>query len=47
MPVHKTKVKGKTGYRWGKSGKFYKGKAGKKKAQKQARAIYASGYKGK
>lgn len=37
MPVHK--VKG--GYRWGKSGKVYKTK---KAAQRQARAIYASGY---
>jgi hypothetical protein len=40
MPVHKTKG----GWKWGKSGKTYKSKS---KAQKQARAIYASGYKGK
>lgn len=40
MPVHK--VKG--GYKWGKSGKVYKTK---KEAEEQARAIYASGYKGK
>jgi len=40
MPV--TKVKG--GYRWGTSGKVYKTK---KEAEKQARAIYASGYKKK
>ena len=40
MPVHK--VKG--GYRWGKSGKVYKRKAD---AEKQARAIYASGYRKK
>jgi len=40
MPV--MKVKG--GYRWGKSGKTYKTKA---EAEKQARAIYASGYKKK
>ena len=40
MPVHK--VKG--GYRFGKSGKVYKTKA---KAQKQARAIYASGWREK
>lgn len=39
MPVHKTKS---GGYKWGKSGKTYKSKA---KALKQARAIYASGYK--
>ena len=37
MPVRK--VKG--GYRWGKSGKIYKTK---KEAEKQGRAIYASGY---
>ena len=37
MPV--MKVKG--GYRWGKSGKTYKTKA---EAEKQAKAIYASGY---
>lgn len=39
-PVHK--VKG--GWRWGKSGKVYKSK---KKAEAQAKAIYASGYKSK
>jgi hypothetical protein len=39
MPVKK--VKG--GYKWGSKGKTYKSKA---KAQKQARAAYASGYKG-
>jgi hypothetical protein len=38
VPVKK--VKG--GYKWGKSGKTYSNKAG---AQRQARAIYASGYK--
>lgn len=43
MPVRK--VKG--GYKFGKSGKTYRGKGAKSKAQKQARAIYASGYRGK
>ena len=43
MPVHKVKV----GYRFGKTGKIYRGKGAKKKAEKQARAIYASGYKEK
>lgn len=42
MPVHK--VNG--GYRYGKSGKVYRGKGAKQKAQRQAGAIYASGYKG-
>jgi hypothetical protein len=40
MPV--MKVKG--GYRWGRTGKVYKTKA---EAEKQGRAIYASGYKKK
>ena len=40
MPVHK--VKG--GYKWGKTGKVYPTKA---QAGKQAKAIYASGYKKK
>jgi len=43
MPVHKTKD---GGYQWGNSGKVYKGKDAKQKAMRQARAIYASGYKG-
>jgi hypothetical protein len=43
MPVHP--VKG-GGFQWGKSGKIYKGKNAQSKAEKQARAIYASGYKG-
>jgi hypothetical protein len=40
MPVHK--VKG--GYRWGSKGKVYKTK---KEAEKQGKAAYANGYKGK
>jgi len=40
MPV--MKVKG--GYKWGSKGKVYKTKA---EAEKQGRAIRASGYKGK
>ena len=40
MPVKK--VKG--GYRWGNSGKVYKTK---KQAERQGKAIYASGYKPK
>ena len=41
MPVHKTKS---GGYKYGKSSKTYRGKGAKKKAQKQAREIYVSGY---
>lgn len=41
MPVHKTKS---GGYQWGSHGKVYKSKA---KAERQGRAIYVSGYKGK
>ena len=40
MPVKKVKC----GYRFGKKGKVYKSKT---KATKQAKAIYASGYKKK
>ena len=40
MPVRK--VKG--GCRWGKSGKVYKTKAA---AERQGKAVYASGYTGK
>ena len=40
MPVHR--VSG--GYQWGSHGKVYKTKA---QAERQGRAIYASGYKGK
>ena len=40
MPVKK--VKG--GYKWGSKGKVYKTKAA---AEKQAKAAYANGYKGK
>jgi len=35
------------GYRWGKKGKIYRGKGAKAKAEKQGRAIRASGYKKK
>ena len=40
MPV--TRVKG--GYRWGSSGKVYKQK---RRAERQGRAAYAAGYRGK
>ena len=43
MPIHKTKS---GGYQWGNSGKVYYGKDAKAKAEKQARAAYANGYKG-
>lgn len=35
MPVHKV-----NGYKYGKSGKVYKGKSAKKKAARQGRAIH-------
>lgn len=43
MPVRR--VKG--GYRWGHHGKVYRGKNARKKAQRQARAAFAHGYRGK
>jgi hypothetical protein len=44
MPVQK--VNG-GGYRWGDSGKVYKGKGAKEKAEKQGKAAFSSGYKEK
>ena len=44
MPVHKTKD---GGYQWGNSGKVYKGKDAKQKAEKQGQAIRATGWKEK
>lgn len=38
MPVHKSGG----GYKYGTTGKMYKGKGAKAKAEKQARAIHAS-----
>lgn len=43
MPVKK--VKG--GYRWGGKGRVYRGRGAKKKAERQGKAAYANGYKGK
>lgn len=43
MPTHK--VKG--GYQWGNSGKVYRGKGAKAKAERQGRAVRASGWKGR
>lgn len=41
MPVHKTKS---GGWKWGTHGKTYKTKTG---AERQMRAAFANGYKGK
>ena len=42
MPIKKCSSKGKSGYKYGDSGKCYTGKGGRKKAGKQAAAIKAS-----
>lgn len=43
MPVHKSYKNGQAvGWRWGRSGKVYATRA---EAERQARAIYASGYR--
>lgn len=47
MPVHKTTKGGKPAMQWGNHGKKYVGPGAAKKAQKQAAAAYANGYKGK
>lgn len=46
MPVHKVIMGGRTGYRWGQSGKTYYGSGAKQKAEAQGKAAYASGYRG-
>ena len=44
MPIQRCSLKsGKKGWKWGKSGKCYASRTG---AEKQAKAAYASGYKG-
>ena len=47
MPVKRCKANGKQGYKWGNSGKCYTCKNAKAKAERQGRAAYANGYKGK
>lgn len=47
MPIKKCTSGGKSGAKWGNSGKCYTGVGAKAKAQKQARAAYANGYRGK
>jgi hypothetical protein len=47
MPTKSCISKGRKGYRWGNHGKCYIGKGAKKRANRQGRAAYASGYKGK
>ena len=44
MPIKKV---GKNCYKWGKSGKKYCGAGAKSQAEKQMKAAYANGYKGK
>ncbi len=45
MPIKKCQTNGKSGFQWGNSGKCYTGTSGKTKAVKQAKAIFANGYK--
>jgi hypothetical protein len=42
MPVQKCQSGGKSGHKWGNSGKCYIGSGSKAKAEKQGRAIEAS-----
>jgi hypothetical protein len=42
MPVKKCKTKGKSGYKYGDSGKCYTGTSAKSKAKRQGRAIEAN-----
>ena len=42
MPLMRCKVKNKSGWKWGKSGKCYTGPLARSKAKRQMRAIKAS-----
>ena len=44
MPIQTCSIEGKTGYKWGTSGKCYVGKDAKIRALRQARAIEANRY---
>lgn len=45
MPLMKVQVNGKIGWRYGRSGKVYVGKNGRKRAIEQMKAMIANGYK--
>ena len=47
MPAVTCRVKGRAGKKWGAKGKCYTGPNADKKANKQAAAAYANGYRGK
>lgn len=47
MPIMKTTKGGKTGYKFGPHGTVYTGPGAKQKALRQARAMFAAGYRGK
>lgn len=44
MPIQRCTKDGKLGWKYGEQGTCYVGKDAKSKAEKQAQAIYASGY---
>lgn len=46
MPIQQCSSGGKSGYKWGESGKCYTGPGARAKAGRQASAAYAHGYKG-
>ena len=47
MPVQRCSKSGKSGWKWGASGKCYSGPGAREKAERQGRAVRASGYTGK
>jgi len=47
MPVKPCKKDGKSGHKYGESGKCYTGKSGQSKAKKQGRAVQANKQSGK
>lgn len=46
MPVRRvTGPNGRVGYQWGTTGKVYTGPGARERAERQGRAIYATGYR--
>ena len=46
MPVHKGRDSRGAYYQWGQSGKKYRGRGARTRAERQGRAAYANGYRG-
>ncbi len=46
MPVQRCQKNGRRGWKWGSTGTCYVGRGAKARAERQGRAVRASGYRG-